>query len=53
MYRNELDFLNVAEQADRNAPLAENAPGRVLGEIGLVLAVTLGIAAFLTVVFGS
>jgi hypothetical protein len=52
MYRNDLDLLSVPEDVT-SAPPGENAPARVLGEIGLVLAVTLGLAAFLTVLFGS
>jgi hypothetical protein len=51
MYRNDLDLLSIPEDVAL-APPAENAPARVLGEIGLVLAVMLGLATFLTIVFG-
>ena len=51
MYRNDLDLLSLTDDAEF-APLPQNAPARVLGEMGLVLATMLGLAALLTVLFG-
>jgi hypothetical protein len=52
MYRNDLDLLSLTEDIDLTPP-GENAPTRVLGEMGLVLAATLSLAVLLTVVFGQ
>jgi hypothetical protein len=51
MYRNDLDLLSLPEDIDL-APPGENAPSRVLSEMGLVLMATLSLAALLTMVFG-
>ena len=51
MYRNDLDLLSLPEDLDL-APPGENAPARVLAEMGLVLAATLSVAAIFTVAFG-
>jgi len=51
MYRNDLDLLHARDELDV-APLPQNAPARVLGEMGAVLAAALGVAALLTLAFG-